>query len=119
MIDLDSNTGAVLMHRLGQHKQPRHKMILVDSKLGGSIRPFRRIYTGIFYHNKSGAALGPQFIIVDMAKTHFPALLAIVGSHRCHHDTVLHCHTTDRQWFKNMFIIAFHFLSSRIIIFIY
>ena len=32
----------------------------------------------------------------------------VVGSHRCHDDSVFYGHSADGHWFKNMWIFGFH-----------
>ena len=108
MVDLDPNAGAVFVHRLRQFKQTGDVVIVVDSKLCRSVGTLRGIYTGVFYHNETGSAFGSLFVVINMEKTHFSALLPIIGSHGGHHDPVFHCHPPDSQWFKDMFILVFH-----------
>ena len=108
VIDLDTDTCTMLVNRLCQFEKTRQVIIVVDTELSGSVRTFRRIDAGIFYHNKSYTAFGSLFIIINMEETHFSTGFSVVRSHWSHHDTVLHCHTANCKRFKDMLILFFH-----------
>ena len=108
MIDLDCNAGSMFVYCFAKFEKSWNVVILIDTKLCGSVRSLWRINAGVLYDEKSCTAFCTLLVIIDMKKTHFTILLTVVGSHRCHDDSVFYGHSADGHWFKNMWIFGFH-----------
>jgi len=108
MIDLDCNAGYMIVYCFAKFEKSWNVVILIDTKLCGSVRSLWRINAGVLYDEKSCTAFCTLFVIIDMKKTHFTILFTVVGSHWSHDDTVLDRHMFDGKWLENVFVFAFH-----------
>ena len=108
MIDLDRNTGSMFVYAFTQFEKSWNIIVKVDAKLCCSVGTLRGIHACVLNDQKTCTTLGSLLIIVNMKETHFTILFTVVGSHRCHDDSVFYGHSADGHWFKNMWIFGFH-----------
>ena len=110
MVDLNCDTGTIFMNLLTEFIQTRKIVVMVDTKLGSSVGTLRRVDTCVFHDDQASAAFRTIFIIIDMKKTHFAVLFAVIGSHRHHNYTVFDRHIFYSKRGKNMLVIAIHYV---------
>lgn len=71
MVELNGDTGAVLMQAFGQTEQAGNILVVINTQLGGAVSGKGKIDADIFNGDQRGAAFCSQRIIIQLLFTDF------------------------------------------------
>ena len=108
MVDLNCYSSAILMKVLYQLIITRHKAVVIDTDLTGSVGTDRVFDVGVFQNDETNAALCAERVIIHMTVTHLTACLTVVGSHRGPCNTVFNRCSFDGNWLENFWVSTLH-----------